>query len=159
VLSFTNAVLKKAGCKELKTNTECWKLITQGGKTMQQLKQEAANKAKELRVNPRSIKEWKALGDGDLSKIRRLGANAPGEEEQAQDAKTTSKSAGRKRLSADASDESAADESAADSDDSDDKSSEDDGTRSEDRMNDVCQKASSSSDSQVLSYLPNSAVL
>jgi hypothetical protein len=42
---------------------------------MQNLKQEAAAKAKEMRVNPRSIKEWQALGDGDLSKIRRLGQN------------------------------------------------------------------------------------
>ena len=43
---------------------------------MQQLKAGAAAAARESRVNPRSIKEWKALGDGDLSKIRRLGDNA-----------------------------------------------------------------------------------
>jgi hypothetical protein len=48
----------------------------QNGKTMQQLKAGAAAAARESRVNPRSIKEWKALGDGDLSKIRRLGDNA-----------------------------------------------------------------------------------
>jgi hypothetical protein len=127
VLSFTNAVLKKAGCKELKTNTECWKLITQGGKTMQLLKQEAADKAKELRVNPRSIKEWKALGDGDLSKIRRLGANAPGDKEQPQDTppKPAAKSPARKPLSADSS-ESAADsnESPSESEESEDASLE-----------------------------------
>ena len=44
---------------------------------MQDMKLEAAAKAKELKVNPRSIKEWQALGDGDLSKIRRLGPNEP----------------------------------------------------------------------------------
>jgi hypothetical protein len=140
VLSFTNAVLKKAGCKELKSNTECWKLITQGGKTMQQLKQEAAQKAKDLRVNPRSIKEWKALGDGDLSKIRRLGANAPGEKEDVQDAasKSAKKASARKRLSAD-SDESG--DASLDEDEEVSSSSED---------KDVCEKPSSAMDLKVL---------
>ena len=76
VLSFTNAMLRHARAKELKSNADCWKVLTQHGRTMQTLKQEAAARAKELRVNPRSIKEWQALGDGDLAKIRRLGANA-----------------------------------------------------------------------------------
>ena len=41
MLSFANAVMKQAGANELKSNADCWKKITQGGKTMQQLKQEA----------------------------------------------------------------------------------------------------------------------
>lgn len=43
---------------------------------MQALRKEAALVAIEKKVNPRSIKEWKALADGELDKIRRLGSNA-----------------------------------------------------------------------------------
>ena len=107
---------------------------------MQQLKQEAAQKAKDLRVNPRSIKEWKALGDGDLSKIRRLGANAPGETDEAQDSapKSVPRSSAKQRLSAD-------------SDESDDASlGEEESSSSEDE--DECAKSSSAMESKVLSY-------
>jgi len=62
--------------KRCKTNADCWKIVSQNGVTMQQLKTRAADAAKKARVNPRSIKEWKALGDGNLHKIRRLGDNA-----------------------------------------------------------------------------------
>ncbi len=104
---------------------------------MQQLKQEAAEKAKELRVNPRSIKEWKALGDGDLSKIRRLGANAPGDKEDAP-AESFLKSSARQSLPAD-------------SDESDDASlDEEDGSSSEEK--DECKKSSNTTHSKVLAF-------
>jgi hypothetical protein len=35
VLTFANAVMAKAGAKQLQTNAQCWKLITQGGRTLQ----------------------------------------------------------------------------------------------------------------------------
>ena len=74
-LTFTNAILARAGAKLLATNAACWMIIRQKGRTMKQLKEEAAACARELRVNPRSIKEWGALGLGDLDKIRKLGSN------------------------------------------------------------------------------------
>ncbi len=113
---------------------------------MQQLKQEAAQKAKELRVNPRSIKEWKALGDGDLAKIRRLGANAAGESEDVIDTapKAGPKSSARQRLSAD-------------SDESDCASlDEEDSASSEDK--EVCAKSSSDLYSKVHVHCLNRSI-
>ena len=64
ICTFTNAMLAAGGvAKRCKTNAECWKLVTSSacGKTMQQLKAQAAAAAKLHRVNPRSFKDCNAL--------------------------------------------------------------------------------------------------
>jgi hypothetical protein len=54
ILTFTNAILRAGGASKLcKTNADCWKIVSQDGLTMQQLKARAADAAKVHRVNPR----------------------------------------------------------------------------------------------------------
>jgi pyruvate kinase len=54
ILTFTNAILRAGVASKLcKTNADCWKIVSQDGLTMQQLKARAADAAKVHRVNPR----------------------------------------------------------------------------------------------------------
>ena len=80
VLTFVGAAHKHHGVKEPKTNADCWKLLRQhrtgedgATRTLSELRGLAAAAANKLEVNPRSVKEWAALREGDLGKIRRLG--------------------------------------------------------------------------------------
>jgi len=71
ILSLTKKMYETVNMRcKLKTNSECWKTLKHQGEYLHDLKKKAAAWAMDKKVNPRSIKEWKALQEGKLDKIR-----------------------------------------------------------------------------------------